>query len=105
MAATQKVYQYVSGQGGPAVVTKVTLSGLTSGELIAIPHGGPSGVAPREVSINVTTRPASGVGICLSFESSNLTANTSSIRLVASDGVSALTDAVVEAIFKFYAVA
>lgn len=105
MAASVAGPVYVSGQGGPAVSQKVKITGLVSGQLVACSHTGVSGQAPQEVYVKVETRPSSGVGICYSHESDDTTNNTSSLRFVASDGVSALADAVVYVTFKWYVAA
>ena len=102
MAATASRAVYTSGQGGPAIVTRMDLSVLVSGQLETLSHLGPSGQAPDEIYFHVTTRPNAGSGVCMSYEGANTTNNTADVRFTASDQLGSLTGAVIRVFFKFY---
>ena len=106
MAATVKGPLYVSGQGGPAVVTKVSFvldAAAIKQTGVAFAHGGPSGQAPDEVLVQWTTVPTSESPIMVVVDSSDTSANTTTLSFYSeAENVAAAAGHV---IFKFYDVA
>ena len=64
--ATKTGPVYISGQGGPAIITKVRITaGDGQSESTSFKHGGPSGVAPSFVHMVPVTKASDEFPVCL----------------------------------------
>lgn len=102
MAATVQAALGVSGV--PFLVTEVQVSTIVPGVGLDIAHGGPSGVKPKIVVLETTTRAASRDPVTFVHDPSadNTTNNTARVYLDTVAGGD-LTDAVVKLYFFFFA--
>ena len=76
----------VTSGWGDRTESTITLNSITSGALIALAHGGPSGAHVARVSHTVTTAATSQDPIGMSWEASSTSADTVSIRFTVPQG-------------------
>ena len=102
MAATVQAAVGVSGQ--PYLVTKVRVSTIDAGVPLDVAHGGPSGVKPNLVLMEVVTRADSRDVISLAHEVADDNTTNNTARVIP-DTVAGgnLTGAVLDLYFVFFA--
>lgn len=79
MAATVTGAKVVLGGAASENLTECQLSGLTAGVTEVVPHNGPTGVAPHNVQVFVTTPATDGTGVVWSW--TNRTSSTTNCNL------------------------